>query len=91
MEEEGVDDTSDALAMRHLTFLMGEYSLGDSKSDVRGVELVAIASTSLVEVSSSALSLLEYSFESRTQTLFASFWMHPSSRMASLVDSRSCS
>jgi hypothetical protein len=42
MEEEGVDDTSEALAMRHLTFLMGESSLGDSKSDVEGGHVVAI-------------------------------------------------
>jgi hypothetical protein len=55
MEEEGVDDTSEALAIRHLTFLMGESSLGDSKSDVGGVEVVAIVATSLVVVSSSSL------------------------------------
>jgi hypothetical protein len=47
--------------MRHLTFLMGESSLGDSKSDVGGVEVVVTAATSLVEVYSSSLSLLEYS------------------------------
>jgi hypothetical protein len=61
MEEEGVDDTSEDLAIRHLTFLMGESSLGDSKSDAGGVEVVAIVATSLVEVSSSSLSLPEYS------------------------------
>jgi hypothetical protein len=61
MEEEGVDDTSEALSMRHLTFLMGESSLGDSKSDVGGVEVVAIVATSLVVVSSSSLYLPEYS------------------------------
>jgi hypothetical protein len=62
MEEEGVGDTSEALSIRHLTFLMGESSLGDSKSGVRGVEVVVIAAISLVEVSSSSLSLSEYSF-----------------------------
>jgi hypothetical protein len=57
MEEEGVGDTLEDLDTRHLTFLMGESSLGDSKSDVGGVEVVAIGATSLVEVSSSSLSL----------------------------------
>jgi hypothetical protein len=61
MEEEGVGDTSEDLDIRHLTFLMGESSLGDSKSDVGEVEVVAIAAISLVEVSSSSLSLAEYS------------------------------
>jgi hypothetical protein len=41
---------------------MGESSLGDSKSDVGGVEVVAITATSLVEVSSSSLSLPEYPY-----------------------------
>jgi hypothetical protein len=61
MEEEGMGDTSEDFAIRHMTFLMGESSLGDSKSDVGGVEVVAIAAISLVEVSSSSLSLAEYS------------------------------
>jgi hypothetical protein len=61
MEEEGVGDTSKDLAIRHLTFLMGESSLGDSKSDVGEVEVVAIAAISLVEVSYLSLSLAEYS------------------------------
>jgi hypothetical protein len=61
MEEEGVGDTSEDLAIRHLMFLMGEFSYGDSKSDVEGVEVVVIAATSLAEVSSSSLSLSEYS------------------------------
>jgi hypothetical protein len=61
MEEEEVVDTSEDLVIRHLTFLMGESSLGDSKIGAGGVEVVAIVATSLVEVSSSSLSLLEYS------------------------------
>jgi hypothetical protein len=61
MEEEEVGDTLEDLAIRHLTFLMGESSLGDSKSDVGGVEVVVIVATSLVEVSSSSLSLSKYS------------------------------
>jgi hypothetical protein len=60
-EEEGVGDTLEDLAIRHLTFLMRESSLGDSKSDMEEVEVVAIAAISLVEVSSSSLSLAEYS------------------------------
>jgi hypothetical protein len=56
MEEEGIDDTSEALAMRHLMFLMGESSLGDSNSDVEGVEVVENVATPLVVVSSSSLS-----------------------------------
>jgi hypothetical protein len=60
-EEGGVGDTSEDLAIRHLTFLMRESSLGDSKSDVEEVEVVAIAAISLVEVSSSSLSLADYS------------------------------
>jgi hypothetical protein len=59
-EEEGVGDTSEDLSIRHLTFLMGESSLGDSKSDVGEVKVVPIAAISLVEVSSSSLSLAEY-------------------------------
>jgi hypothetical protein len=58
---EGVGDTSEVLAIRHLTFLIGESSLGDSKSYVGGVEVVKIAATSLVEFYSSSLSLPEYS------------------------------
>jgi hypothetical protein len=60
MEKEGMGDTSEDLAIRHLTFLMGESSLGDSKSDMGGVEVVAIVATSLVEVFSLSLSLPEY-------------------------------
>jgi hypothetical protein len=41
-------------------FLTRESSLGDSKSDVEEVEVVAIAAILLVEVSSSSLSLAEY-------------------------------
>jgi hypothetical protein len=40
---------------------MRESSLGDSKSDVEEVEVVTIAAISLVVVSSSSLSLAEYS------------------------------
>jgi hypothetical protein len=40
---------------------MEESSLGDSKSDVGEVVVVAIVAISLVEVSSSSLSLAEYS------------------------------
>jgi hypothetical protein len=40
---------------------MRESSLGDSKSDVEEVEVVAIAVISLVEVSPSSLLLAEYS------------------------------
>jgi hypothetical protein len=60
-KKEDVGDTSKDLAIRHLTFLMRESSLGDSKSDAEVVEVVAIAAISLVEVSSSSLSLAEYS------------------------------
>jgi hypothetical protein len=56
-----VGDTSEDLAIRHLTFLMRESSLGDSKSEAEEVEVVAIAAISLVEVCSSSLSLPEYS------------------------------
>jgi hypothetical protein len=42
--------------MIQVTFLIGEFSLGDSKSDKEGVEVVAIvATTPLVVVSSSSL------------------------------------
>jgi hypothetical protein len=51
-EEEGMGDTSEDLAIRHLMFLMRESSLGDSKSEAEEVEVVAIAAISLVEVSS---------------------------------------
>jgi hypothetical protein len=57
-----VGDTSEDLAIRHLTFLTRESSLGDSKIDVEEVEVVAIVAISLVEVSSSSLSLAEYSY-----------------------------
>jgi hypothetical protein len=43
---------SEAFDMRQVMFLIGEFSLGDSKSVVEGVEVVAIAATPLVVVSS---------------------------------------
>src|SRR5665811_389606 len=54
LEEEG-DDTSVALAMRHLADWIGTFSLGDSKRDEGVDEVMVIAATSLV-VSSSSLS-----------------------------------
>jgi hypothetical protein len=75
VEGEGVDDTSEALAMRHLTFLMGESSLGDLKSDVGGVEEVAIAATSLVAVSYSSLSLPDEYSSCVKNTNFGCFFL----------------
>ena len=49
-------DTSVALAMKQLTFLLRRFSFGESKSNEVDVEVVAMAATSLDESSSSSLS-----------------------------------
>src|SRR3954469_13420873 len=52
------EDASVPLAIRQVTFLVGEFSFGESKSENVGVEVVAKAATPL-EVSSSSSSLSE--------------------------------
>src|SRR3954469_614462 len=50
------EDTSVPLAIRQVTFLMGEFSFGESKSENFGVEVVAKAATPLEVPSSSSSS-----------------------------------